>query len=495
MTQYFILMKFLKPAFKKVCSLRDKLAALADKRRKPSAELEFFPAALEVTETPPAPLGRIILWTIVLFFLAAVIWAVVGKVDIVAVAQGKIVPSGRVKIIQPLEAGVVKKILVEGGQQVEQGQPLIELDSTMTGADRVRLYEESLSLQLDYVRLEALLNFVKNSENGSRNSEAGECGSASGLCVLTPEFLSTLPLEVTEQQRSILQQRTQSQWREFVSRTEALKNQIQEHQSDLQAVKEKIEQLDATIPLITERATAMESMLESGAVSRARWLEVEERRIGQVKERDIQRNNLDKLKAAVSRSQQELAALRAQVSSQWLGELNKTENRRNAIEQELIKAENRQTLQTLKAPVAGTVEQMTVHTIGGVVKPAQELMRIVPDGGAMEVEAWVQNKDIGFVNEGQAVEIKVQTFPFTKYGVIDGEILNISDDAVQNEDLGLVYTAQVSMDKSTMQVNGKTVNLSPGMAVTAEVKIGKRRIIEYLLSPLLRYKEESIKER
>lgn len=474
--------------------LLQKLREKAVANRRPRAELEFLPAALEVTETPPAPLGRIILWTIVLFFVAAVVWGIVGKVDIVAVAQGKIVPSGRVKTIQPLEAGVVKTIFVEGGQQVKKGQPLIELDSTMTGADRVRLYEESVSLQLDRVRLEALLEFVKNSGIRIQNSEI-ESQSASEFRLLTPEFLSTLPPKVTEQQRSILRRRARSQLQEFLARTEALENQIKEHSSDRQAVKEKIEQLNATIPLITERATAMENMLESGVVSRARWLEVEERRIAQVKERDIQRTNLDKLKSAVARSEQELAALKARVSSQWLSELNDTENRLGAIEQELIKAENRQTLQTLKAPVAGAVQQLAVHTVGGVVRPAQELMLIVPDSGAMEVEAWVQNKDIGFVNEGQSVEIKVETFPFTKYGVIDGKIRTISDDAVQNEDLGLVYTAQISMSKSTMQVNGKTVNLSSGMAVTAEVKIGKRRIIEYLLSPLLRYKAESIKER
>lgn len=488
-------MKFLQSAPEKLSRFRERLAATTDNDRKPRTEHEFLPAALEVTETPPAPLGRIILWTIVLFFVAAVVWAIVGKVDIVAVAQGKIVPSGRVKIIQPLEAGVVKNIFVEGGQRVEPGQSLVELDSTSTGADRVQLYEESVSLQLDRVRLEALLELVKTANVRSKNSGGGECGSSSDFCLLTPELLSTLPPEVTDRQKSLLRQRTQSQWQEFLSRTEALRSQIREYQSDRQAVQEKIEQLDATIPLITERVTAMQQVLESGIVSRARWLEVEERRIVQVKERDIQRSTLQKLESAVSRSRQERAALRAQARSQWLSELNETENRLNAIKQELIKADNRQTLQTLKSPVAGTVEQMTVHTIGGVVEPAQELMRIVPDGGAIEVEAWLQNKDIGFVNEGQIVEIKVETFPFTKYGVIDGEIVNISDDAVQKEDLGLVYTAQVLMDESTMQVNGKTVNLSPGMAVSAEVKIGKRRIIEYLLSPLLRYKEESIKER
>lgn len=463
------------------------------KERAPRAELEFLPAALEVTETPPAPLGRIILWTIVAFFVIAVLWACFGKVDIVAVAQGKIVPGGGVKVIQPLEAGVVKQIHVESGQRVKPGDPLIQLDSTSTGADRERLEGELVSLELDRLRLKVLLENIEPGIENSEGKESGECPDSSKFCI--PKFHSTLSPQVTAQQKALLEQRIDSQYQEYLARTETARNKILELRSELRAVNEKIEQLDQTIPLVTEREQAMEKMLASGVVPRAQWLEVEERRIEQVKEREIQKNNREKLRSAIAGAEQQLAALAAQTRGKWLGELNEVESRIGAIRQEVVKAAQRQTLQTLKAPVAGRVQQVAVHTIGGVVTPAQELMRVVPEGAGLEVDAWLQNKDIGFVHEGQPAEIKVETFPYTKYGVIDGEVINVSDDAVPNEDLGLVYVARVSMDKSTMQVNDKTVRLSPGMAVSVEVKIGKRRIIEYLLSPLLRYKEESIQER
>lgn len=480
--------------------------------------LEFLPAALEVIETPPAPLGRIILWVIMSFFVAAILWATFGEVDIVAVAQGKIVPSGRVKVIQPLETGVVKEIFVEDGQQVEKGQPLLELDSTATGADRERLSNELLTLALDRVRLKELLNRIQESGVRTQEKRAGientefsiqkakngniEPGSSSEFCILNSQFCvpnsvfsRQMLADTTDEQKKLLQQRFSSQYNEYLSRKGSLEDEVRKQKAEQKSAEERIAQLEATIPLITERTAAMKKMLNSGVVPRAQWLEVEEDRIGQVKELDVQKSNLNRLQAAVDSARQQLNALSSQVQAQWLGELNDAENQISAIKQELIKAEQRQTLQKLIAPVSGTVQQLAIHTVGGVVTPAQELMLVVPGEKAIEVEAWVQNKDIGFVEAGQIAEIKVETFPYTKYGVINGEIQNVSNDAVPNEQLGLVYIARVLMEKTTMLVNGKTVNLSPGMAVTVEVKIGKRRIIEYLLSPLLRYKEESIQER
>jgi hemolysin D len=166
-----------------------------------------------------------------------------------------------------------------------------------------------------------------------------------------------------------------------------------------------------------------------------------------------------------------------------------------ALEQEWIKAKQRNRQQTIHAPISGTIQQLAIHTIGGIVTPAQELMLIVPENNHLEVEAFIQNKDIGFVHEGQIVEVKVDTFNFTKYGTIDAELQNISNDAVSDENIGLVYPSRVSLATSKIQIADKWVSLSPGMAVTVEVKTGKRRIIEFFLSPLLRYKQESIRER
>jgi len=254
-------------------------------------------------------------------------------------------------------------------------------------------------------------------------------------------------------------------------------------------------QLDATIPLITERAKSLADLLEKDMVPRAQWLELEQERIEQVKERDVQQNNLDSLDAGIANINQRLTAQKAEFETRQLTELTEVENRIAAFEQEKVKAERRVTFQKLVAPVTGTVNQLAIHTIGGVVTPAQELMHIVPDEGAIEVEAWLPNKDVGFVHEGQEAKIKVETFPFTKYGLINAEILDVSNDATPDEHLGLIYAMRVKMHKTTMKVKEKIVNLIPGMAVTVEVNLGKRRLIEFLLSPLLKYKDESVRER
>ena len=438
-------------------------------------DLEFLPAALETQETPPLPMSRYILWAIMLFFLIAITWASIGEVDIVGVAQGKIIPSGKVKIIQPLETGVVRKILVREGEKVEAGQPLIELDATLTGADHESIKDQQLALKLDRARQLTILDTL--------NKDQTSIDHFNGLSEATPE------------QIRLQKERARSSLNEYLAKIEALKDEQRQRQAERNAVSQRIEQLDATIPLITERAKSLEDMVKKDMMPRVQWLELEQERIEQVKERDVQKNNLASLAAAIANINQRLTALKAEFESQILTELADAENRIAAFEQEKIKAEKRITLQKLAAPVSGKVHKLAIHTIGGVVTPAQELMHIVPDEDAVEVEAWLPNKDIGFVQEGQAAEVKIETFPFTKYGVIDGEVLNVSNDAIPDEHLGLVYAMRVKMHKTIMKVEEKMISLSPGMAVTVEVNLGKRKLIEYLLSPLLRYKDESVRER
>lgn len=438
-------------------------------------EREFLPATLEIQESPPLPLARWILWAIVLFFTIAVVWAWFGRVDIVGVAHGKIVPSGRVKTIQPLESGTVRAIHVEEGEQVKKGQVLVELDPTLAGADRESLREQRLALRLDRARLQTILDVI-------------DVGQAAA------DRFSNLP-EATAAQIRLQKSRVQSQIGRYKARQQSLAEQENEKRAEREAVVQRIRQLDGTIPLISERAESISQLVEKDMLPRAQWLELEQERIEQVKEREVQRNRRVMLKASIANLGRQREAVQAEFRSRILKDLSEVENRLSALQQEQVKAEKRVALQQLVAPVSGRVNQLAVHTIGGVVTPAQELMHIVPDQDAVEVEAWVRNKDIGFVHEGQSAEIKVQTFPFTKYGIIHGEILNVSDDATQNEKIGLVYQTTVAMKKAVMKVEDKIVNLTPGMAVTVEINMGQRRLIEFLLSPLLRYKDESMKER
>jgi hemolysin D len=455
--------------------------AMGNKRTKD--ELEFLPAALEIQETPPLPAGRYILWAIMLFFVIGVAWASVGEVDIVAVAQGKIVPSGRVKVIQPLESGVVKRILVKQGQTVAAGEVLIELDNTASGADAARLEAQRLAAELERARLEAVLSAL---DEANRNDTAAP--SDNRLTLKTPKGASADHI-------ALQQARGERQLSEFDAHQASTLERIAQRRAERAAKLDRIEQLQSTLPLVTERADALKKLLKSNLGSRVQWTEAEEARITQAKQIDIEGRNLQAIDAAIRALRQERAALKHQMATGLIAELTEVENQLATIDKEIIKAGKRVALQALRSPVDGVVKQLAVHTIGGVVTPAQRLMEIVPQNAALEIEAWFQNKDIGFVEEGQVTEVKIEAFPFTKYGTIDGEIVTLSDDAVQDERAGLIYPAQVFMQQSTLRVEGKSVNLSPGMAVTVEAKTGKRRLIEYLLSPLLRFKQESARER
>ena len=439
------------------------------------AEHEFLPAVLEIQETPPLPVARWILWAVIIFFTIAIAWACIGKVDIVGVATGKIVPSGEVKIIQPLETGTVRAIHVSEGDRVEAGQVLIDLDPTVAGADRESLREQRLSLELEKARLLSLLAIVNNKQT-------------------TKDYFADLT-EATPAQVRLQRDRIQTRLAQYRAQVAALQEQENQKKADREAVVQRIAQLDGTIPLITERANSLKNLLAKNLAPRVDWLKLEQERIQQVKEREVQRNNRLSLDAAIKNLTEQRQALKTEFTGKLLSDLADAENHLKTVEQEQVKAEKRLALQRLVAPVAGRVDRLTVHTVGGVVTPAQELMHIVPVEGAVEVEAWVANRDIGFVHEGQEAKIKVETFPFTKYGIIAGTVQTVSSDATPDKTLGLVYEAKVTMQKAVMQVEDKLVNLSPGMAVTVEINMGQRRLIEFLLSPLLKYKEESMTER
>ncbi|MCG8324365.1 MAG: HlyD family type I secretion periplasmic adaptor subunit [Thiotrichales bacterium] len=445
--------------------------------------LDFLPAVLEIQEKPPLAAGRYIIWFIMLFFTVALVWACVGQVDIVSVASGKFVPGSRVKIIQPLETAVVQHIHVSEGQHVRQGDALIQLDSTIKHAGLAHIRTLIDSLEQDRYRLKILIEKLQGRQDGTREITTGS-ESMHGVAGL-----------ISAGTEIHLQHRINSEFGEYLSRRHALHEEQRQRQAERDATVQRIELLDQTIPLITERSSALSGLLEKDMVSRSNWLELEETRIQQVKQRDVRSRQLLSLNAAVANVEQRISGLKLEYESRWLAELAETEKRLSALEQERIKTDQKIKSGALTAPVDGKVHQLAIHTIGAVVTPGQELLRIVPENDPIEIEAWLQNRDIGFVYEGQPTVIKVETFPFTKYGTINGVIRSVSDDALLDDRLGLVYPIRVEPESSSMEVNGKSVNMTPGMAASIELNLGKRRLIEFLLAPLLKYKDESLRER
>jgi hemolysin D len=257
----------------------------------------------------------------------------------------------------------------------------------------------------------------------------------------------------------------------------------------------RLQRLQATLPLITQRAEAFAQLAAQHYASRQQALELEQQRLDQQHELAVEQARRQELKAALAEAQRQQDAAQQEFRRQAAAKLAELDNTLAALEQERIKASKRDERQRLLAPLDGVVQQLAVHTVGGVVQPAQELLRIVPHDSVLEIEAWLLNKDVGFVQETLPAEVKVDAFPFTQYGTLPAVVKTLSQDAVQDDQLGLVYAMNVVLERATLEVEGKTIRLTPGMMVSVEVKTGQRRLIEYFLAPLLRYRQESVRER
>ncbi|USG59737.1 HlyD family type I secretion periplasmic adaptor subunit [Sneathiella marina] len=435
-------------------------------------DYEFLPAVIEVMETPASPVGRTVMLSIGAFLLIAALWAWFGKIDVVASASGKVIPTDYVKYIQSSEIGVVRAIHVRNGQSVGKGDVLIELDPTDSSADLDRLRQERMTSALEIARLVALLNPKSD-----------------------PAKLFVPPKGATADQISLQRRRIDNEITEDKTRISYYKQEGARLKAQLRVAEARIEKLRTTLPYIEQQVEAIATLEKKGFASKLRLLELQQVQVESEQDIATELAGMHEARSAIKASAQELAREEAEIRSNRLDELVEAERQMKAVTQELLKAERRSSLRLLTAPVAGTVQQLSIHTVGGVVEAAKPLMIIVPKDSKLEVEAKVLNRDIGFVKVGQNAEIKLEAFPYTKYGVINGRVLHISGDAIADEQLGLVYDARIEMSADAIQVQDKMVNLTAGMATTVEVKTGDRRVLEYILTPLLRYKAEALRER
>jgi hemolysin D len=443
---------------------------------------EFLPAALEIQETPPNPLARWLGISLVSLFLIAVIWACFGSVDVVASADGKIIPSSRIKTVQPLAKGFVKSILVKEGQYVKQGDVLVELDQTITAADQSRMEKELRTSILDLADAKTLSQLLTD-------EKATPASYAQINLVFSDETL------LTESEKSIHQQMVWQQWQQYMAQLGSLKSAREKAEAEKRYSAETIKKLEQTLPMVSKRAEGMKSLFDKQLASETQFMEVEQQRIENVQNLAAEKQRQQQLAAAINEAALQINALQADTLNKILNVIVENTNKVASLQEELIKATDVNAKQTLYAPVNGYVQELAISTVGGIVTEAQKLMSIVPEEESLEVEVMLGNNDIGFVQKDMIAEIKIHTFPFTKYGLIDATITNISDDAIVDEKRGLVYAMHLKMHRNSIFVDTKDVKLLPGMAVTAEVKTDKRRVIEYFLAPILQYKQESIRER
>jgi hemolysin D len=475
-------------------------------------ELEFLPAALEVIETPASPLGRAIGGVLLAFVVIAIAWACVGHVDIIATAQGRVVPVGRIKVIQPLQAGMVSAIRVRDGDRVKAGDVLVEFDHTVSAAERAHVMEDLIAARLDAARLSALRTGL---EAGGQDAGGHDAGSVVPVGFTPP---AEAPPAAVARTRAQMQAQADQQ----AAKLAALDHQIAQKVAEESETAATIAKLQDGLPWIEQTADVREkakNLLYGNVIAH---LDAQLKLSEQRHELIVQQRKSVEIDAARAALEAQRRQAQAEYAQDIVSDLAEAEQKAAQAADDLIKADKKIADETLRAPIDGMVQQLALHTVGGVVTPAQQLMVVVPGDAHIEIEAMVQNRDIGFVHDGDIAEIKIDTFNFTKYGLLHGKVLSISADAIQrdrpptqnggdgdkdgrngasasrsSEPAGqeLLYSARIGLDVTRMEVDGRMVDLAPGMAVTVEIKTGQRRIIEYLLSPLLRYKQESLRER
>ncbi len=438
-------------------------------------------------ETPPSPAGRAVMLTLIAFVAIAFGWACIGHLDIIATAEGRIIPSGKVKVIQPFETGVVKAIDVHDGQHVHAGDMLVELDPTMNAAEAGHVGHDLIAAEIDAARLAAL-------ENGDE--------------MIAPD--GAAPADVQTARSQVRAARAEQQ-----AKLDSLSRQLEQKQAEKDEAAATVSKLQASMPLIQKRRDVRKYLSEHEFGSKLTYLEAQQQLTEQGHDIEVEGHKLDESTAAIAALKQQHDETEAEFHRDNLDKLGEDEAKIGSLRQDFDKATQRTTLQSLRSPVDGTVQQLSVHTVGGVVQPAEQLLVVVPDDAKLEIEATVPNRDVGFVHAGEPAEIKVEAFTFTRYGLLHGVVTDLSRDTApvddrqqqqnqKKQDQGddesrqareAGYIAHITLAETSIDTETGPQALGPGMAVTVEIKTGHRRVIDYLLSPLKRYRHEGMRER
>ncbi|MBN3851314.1 HlyD family type I secretion periplasmic adaptor subunit [Paraburkholderia sp. Ac-20342] len=437
-----------------------------------SHERAFLPANLELVETPVHPAPQWAMRIIVILAILTVLIALFGQLDIVAVAKGKLLPDERVKVIQPAITGVVRQILVHDGQRVHAGQLLMQLDPTQAAADSNKARSSRIDAALAAERSRTLL-----------------AASSTGR---PPQMASVNGASPDEQRQA--EHFADGLYREYQDKLNSAQSELLKREAELDETRQEIARLAATAPLARQQADQYQSLAADKYVAQTDYLDKEQAALEKEHELAAQQSHAHELIAGISEQRADIESITSEFRKEQLDTLDKSTEQLEQSRNDETKADTRQKLLSLTAPVSGTVQQLAIHTIGGVATSAQSLMEIVPYD-TVEVEANIENKDIGFVKVGQMAIVKIEAFPYTRYGYLTGKIVSVSNDAVQDKKLGLTFVAHILLPTNRILANGQWINLTPGMEVTAEIKTGKRSVAHYFLDPVIQTGQESMRER
>lgn len=440
---------------------------------------DFKPILAEIEERPTNPLGTYFLWTIISLMIIVLLTLFLVKIDVVVSARGKIIPIGDVKVIQPLETGVITRIHIKEGDYVKKGDMLLEIDPSVDTAD-LEGKERNLSYsRLSMERINAVLN--------EKDFSPGKKDRASEIV--------RAQMTHYEAQRDVYNSTLKEKEKESL-----------ENQSALESLKTEIETINKVLAITLEDEKRQKALVEIGTLADNRYREKMKERMNLERERDSKGGQVQQLETKLARISDEIQTFKSNFREKLLSDYSNNIHERNTLEAEVSSLKFKQGKRFIIAPVTGYIHLLPVKTIGGVVTTAQPIVGIVPEGTPLEVNAIVMNKDIGYVKEGQSCVVKVDTYDFQKYGTIEGkvEIINPysmeekenkeTNKAAENESGG--YPVRVKMTAETLKTkNGDVYKVKPGMSATVEVNVGKRRVIEFFLFPIIRYLDEGLKVR
>ena len=442
--------------------------------------LDFSPPLLRLQEAPPNPLGRKVLWLLLSLLAALLLWAILGRLDIVAVAEGKLIPESYVKIVQPAEAGIVKEILVTEGQSVKAGQILMRMDTLISEAD-------TKSIDADYQRKRLALRRIQAELSGIPFKK--EAGDPIGL---GQEISAQYHANRTSFEAALAEERSR----------------LIKAKQELAAAEQIKHKLEETVPHYRDQDKAYEKLVKDGYAGSLMGSDKRRERVEKEQELQTQAFVIESARASILQSEKKLAQIDSDYRRQLHVERNEIQGLFDKLAQEVAKQAHKQDLLELKASQGGIVKDLATHTTGTVVQPGTVLLTLVPQDEILRAEVWVSNEDIGFVRQGQPVKLKFAAFPFQKYGMVEGSVEHVSADASDNntgngnnqtdpskKNQPLVYKALIALKQMRLEMDEQRFLLSAGMQTNAEIKLGDRTVIEYLLSPVRKAWHEAGRER
>ena len=438
----------------------------------------YHPARVRLQRTSPHPAGRRILWTLLAMLAFLLNWSYWGRLDIIATAEGRLMPAGRLKIIQPADAGVVKDILIKEGDHVHGGQILMRMEGLETEADVLKLLHERIRADLTLQRIQAELSGAQ----------------------FTPDkdVPHSLAREAVSHYQASRQALTANLAEEEARLTKA--------QKELAAARQRKVGLSAVLPYYRKQEQSLTRLATKGLSSQFKADDRRRERIEKEQELATEEHLIDSVQAAIALSQKKLDSIRAQHILELREQQEKVSARLEQLELDIRKQQHRESQLALRAPQAGVIKELATHTVGTVVQPGTILASLIPVDTRLQAEVWLSNADIGFVHQGQPVKLKLAAFPFQKYGMLEGRVSYISADAQSMQEAqhaglpapmqsGLRYRTLVNIDSQALAHDGYTYPLSAGMRVSAEIRLGTRTVAEYLLSPVSKAWHEAGRER